>query len=224
MTDKSEIVLYKNLISPGNVVLDIGANIGFTAEIFSGITGPSGKVFAFEPEKENFSRLKKHIEHKKLRNVKAINKAIADKPGIITIYKSPLLNVDHHTYKTENCEATEEIDCVSIDEFCKNEGIIPNFIKIDIQGFEPAAFDGMKELIKENNEIIILSEFWPHGLKNAGWSDLELLQRWENMGFQLHLLKGKELFLPSKQEISDICKLKGNDFCNFILSKKILAS
>jgi predicted methyltransferase len=93
--DKHEISLLNKYIRKGDVVLDIGANIGFYTKILSALVGEQGKVYAFEPDATNFSHLKKNAGH--LKNAVLINKAVSDKTGKITLYQSDLLNVDHKT-------------------------------------------------------------------------------------------------------------------------------
>src|ERR1051325_2715958 len=59
--DAYEIALIRKLVKPGDVVLDIGANIGFYAKIFSKIVGNTGKVHSFEPDSNNYSHLKDNL-------------------------------------------------------------------------------------------------------------------------------------------------------------------
>jgi hypothetical protein len=64
-----------------------------------------------------------------------------------------------------------------------------DFIKIDIQGFELSAFEGMKGLLEANPHIHILSEFWPFGLRKAGRSSEEFLHFFFDRGFSVNLVK-----------------------------------
>ncbi len=175
--DKHEIALLKRHIKKGGVVLDIGANIGFYTKILSELVGETGKVYAFEPDKKNFSYLQKNAAH--LKNVELINKAVSDKTGTITLYQSDLLNVDHKTYATENYTSKTEIECVAMDDIIPNHKV--DFIKIDIQGFEYFAFQGMLKIFKENNNLKIITEFYPLGLYNAKIDALNFFELlWKN--------------------------------------------
>ena len=60
--DKHEIALLKQYVKKGDIVLDIGANIGFYTKILAELVGENGKVYAFEPDKTNFSYLMKNSE------------------------------------------------------------------------------------------------------------------------------------------------------------------
>lgn len=54
-----ETNIMKNYIKEGDIVIDVGANIGYFTLLFSKLVGENGKVFAFEPESKNFELLKK---------------------------------------------------------------------------------------------------------------------------------------------------------------------
>lgn len=170
------------------MVLDIGANIGFYAGLLSEMTGPTGKVYCFEPDSVNFGYLKKNT--KGLKNVELFNKAVSSEKGILKVYKSKLLNVDHRTYPVNNYDSIEEIESISIDELIAEGSIKPiHVIKIDIQGFELSAFSGMKKLLSESMSLKIIAEYWPHGFKRAGVSALEFYDFFDKMGYKFTILE-----------------------------------
>ena len=76
------------------------------------------------------------------------NKAVSDKADTLKVYRSKLLNVDHRTYPVSNYDSVEEIESVSIDTLLENRIIEKvDLIKIDIQGYELTAFNGMKKAL-----------------------------------------------------------------------------
>ncbi len=177
--DKDEIVLLKKNIRQGDTVLDIGANIGFYTKILSELVGPTGKVYAFEPDATNFKYLLQNAGH--LKNVELHNKAVSDHSGTITLYKSTLLNVDHKTYASNGFSEKVEIPCISPDELLSNSKI--DFIKIDIQGYEYYAFKGMAIILEKNKDLAIISEFFPYGIKQSGVTLQDFLSFFINLGF-----------------------------------------
>jgi len=195
--DADEITLLEKLVKPGDHVLDIGANIGFYAKILSELVGIDGMVYCFEPDSTNFRRLVSNVG--RLRNVKVVNMAVADKAGKLNVYKSKLLNVDHRTYPVDNYDSIEETESVAIDELVSNQVITRvDLIKIDIQGFELTAFKGMEELLTQNNNLKIIAEYWPHGFKRAGTSALEFFDFFTERGYFFSVINGEEL-LPLKR-------------------------
>jgi FkbM family methyltransferase len=190
--DRQEIAQLKKHLGKGAHVLDIGANIGFYAEVLSNLVGPTGKVYCFEPDQTNFRHLKKNTE--RLKNVLLFNSAVSDKPGNLKVYRSKLLNVDHRTYPVNNYDSIEEIGAITIDELME-EGALPkvNFIKIDIQGYELAAFKGMKQLLTETPHLKIMAEYWPHGFKRAGTSAVEFFDFFTALKYSFYLMDGDSL-------------------------------
>ncbi len=198
--DKAEIDLLKQIIKPGDSILDIGSNIGFYAKILSDFTGSTGKVYCFEPDSKNFMYLKKNT--KGINNIVLFNKAVSDKSDTLKVYKSKLLNVDHRTYPVNNYDSIEEIESVSIDELI-TKNIIPkvDVVKIDIQGYELTAFNGMKHLLSSNNHLKIIAEYWPHGFKRAGTSAIAFYDFFNNLGYSFYLIDGNKLTKLTREYI-----------------------
>lgn len=198
--DKTEIELLKKIIKPGDSILDIGSNIGFYAKILSSFTGKTGKVYCFEPDSTNYKYLKKNVQG--IENIVLFNKAVSDKADTLKVYKSKLLNVDHRTYPVNNYDSVEEIESVSIDALI-TENTIPkvDVIKIDIQGYELTAFNGMKHLLSTNNHLKIIAEYWPHGFKRAGTSAIEFYNFFDALGYHFYLIDGNALTKITKEYI-----------------------
>lgn len=151
--DKEEIELLLRTVKKGDTVLDIGANIGFYSKILAKAVGETGKVHSFEPDKTNFSHFVRNTQN--IPAITPVNKAVAEQTKTIKLYTSKMLNVDHRTYKVDNYVAGKfKVD----------------FIKMDIQGFELFALQGMLQTLVGNPSIIILTELWPYGLRKAGTS------------------------------------------------------
>ena len=198
--DRTEIDLLKKIIQPGDTVLDIGANIGFYAKILSAFTGDEGQVFCFEPDSQNFKYLVKNT--KGIRNITLFNNAVSDKSDLLKVYKSKLLNVDHRTSPVPTSASVAEISSVSIDELIEKKIVEKvDVIKIDIQGYELTAFNGMKRLLAANNHIKIIAEYWPHGFKRAGTSAIAFYDFFDAMGYSFYLIDGDALTKISKEYI-----------------------
>lgn len=196
--DRHEIALLKQLIKPGFQILDIGANIGYYSKLLSRLTTHQGRVYCFEPDHTNFQHLQNNTQH--LPNVTLLNAAVSDTTGPLTIYKSKLLNVDHRTYPVDNHGGIETIQAVCIDDFLAKQAIMRvDFIKIDIQGYELAAFKGMQHLLQQPHPATILAEYWPHGFKRAGTSAVEFFNFFTPFNYQFHRLEQGRL-LPLNSE------------------------
>jgi len=183
--EKEEIKFIKSSVKPGMTVLDIGANIGFYSLIFSNLVGNEGKVYCFEPEKKNFLHLKDLCNGRK--NIVLYNLAVSDHDGLLTLYLSNNLNVDHLTYDNNEGRKKILIKCVTIDNLFKD--IKFDFIKIDTQGFEFSVIRGMKKTLSRLKKIILLSEFSRFDLKEAGESHKDYLNFLKKYNLKIKFLE-----------------------------------
>ena len=220
--DSYEISLMRKYIKPGDQVLDIGANIGFYAEVLSEIVGEKGKVHCFEPDTTNFKHLQNRC--KKLSNVIINNKAVSEKNETIKIYTSKKLNVDHRTYKPDEYDQEIDIHAISIDEYFheplnSTQGDMKiNFIKMDIQGFEMSAVKGMSRTL-ESSHIKMLSEFWPYGMRKAGTSVLEYFKFLKHYGFYIYLIDNKQLIELTEEKVKTFLDMPETIYMNIFASK-----
>ena len=219
--DAFEIHLLEKYIQKSDVVLDIGANIGYYALKLSALVGETGQVHCFEPDKKNFSYLEKASSSKK--NIRINNKAVGPKTEILKIYTSKNLNVDHRTYKPEEYDKELEIEAVSIDDYVSEQisdrGAKVNFIKMDIQGFEMQAIQGMQKLLEENQNVKLISEFWPYGLRKAGSSVSIYYQFLTERKFNCYLLKENSLEKLSLEKVKAIENLGEEDYFNIFVTR-----
>ena len=116
-----------------DVVLDIGAHIGLFA-LYSSQFCKNGKIYCFEPIKENFEMLKENIELNGINNIIAINAAVSDSNGTVTIY----LNDDAaghsmHVVGTKSVQA----ESISLQKIIDDNNITQcDFLKLDCEGEE----------------------------------------------------------------------------------------
>lgn len=196
MSDAFETRIVKKCVKPGDTVVDIGAGTGYYTLIFARLVGTGGKVFAFEPDPNNFALLRKNVKKSGYRNVILVNKAVSDTAETVKLYKSPYHLRDHRTYDTGDGREAVAVDAVRLDDYFKNFPDNINFIKIDIQGAEWAAIAGMQELLRKNKELTMLTEFWPVGLVQFGIEPKNYVSRLQEHGFTiLHMDEQKKQVL-----------------------------
>ena len=187
ITEYKEIQLLRRYIKENDVVVDAGANIGFYSLIFSKLVGKNGLVICFEPDLKNFNLLVKRT--KKYPNILCINAALSEYSGNLDFYLSEDLNVDHRSYPINESREKISVKSYSLDEFLKERDLFKvNFIKTDLQGYDPIAIRGMKQTIQNNPDIKIYCEFWPYGMKQAGIHPQNWLEEMKEMGLQTNFL------------------------------------
>jgi len=180
-----ETFLLRREVRPGDVVLDIGANIGYYTLQFAQLVGPQGKVIAFEPDTKNFGLLKRSVEANGFANVELVNAVQADRTGRLALHRSARNPGDHRlalAHGGENRE-TAEVDVTSIDAFFGGRDKRVDFIKMDIQGSELLAIQGAREVIGANPFMKLTCEFWPSGLRRAGSNPRQVLLELHRLGF-----------------------------------------
>ncbi|MDP4011166.1 MAG: FkbM family methyltransferase [Candidatus Roizmanbacteria bacterium] len=220
--EKFETELVKKEVQRGDVVLDIGANIGYYTLIFAKLVGEKGKVYAFEPDPTNFKLLKKNVLINGYKNVIFVQKAVSQKNGIVKLYLCDDNKGDHRIYDSGDDRDFLEIESIKLDDyFCgKNRKI--NFIKMDIQGAEGLALQGMTDILKRNDELKIISEFWPIGLKRAGTTPSSFLKLLLDHGFKLNELneKNKMIIQITRQELLEKYKVSEESYTNLLCTRE----
>lgn len=138
-------------VKPGDIVWDIGANLGLYTEKFSVQVSPTGKVIAFEPVPSCFDELHKKYDLNRLVVLKNIALGAKDSTASMNIESNPLA-ATHKIVDAENITSvnTTLVKVSSADSIISlDPDIIPNIIKIDVEGYEGQVLDGMKNLLKQ---------------------------------------------------------------------------
>jgi FkbM family methyltransferase len=187
-----ETALFKKEIKAGQTVLDIGANIGYYALIAAKLVGPRGKVYAFEPDPDNFSLLKKNVKTNGYTNVVLVNQAVSDKTQTAKLFLNKTNKGDHRLYDSKDGRRSILVQTVKLDDFFKKLDKKIHFIKMDIQGSEARALNGMKGLIRRNPSLKLVTEFSPGSLKLNGQNPQKYLKTLAQWGFKLREIVEKE--------------------------------
>lgn len=167
----------------GGHVLDVGANVGYTATLFARTISPGFRVFAFEPEPLNFARLERVIERRNLQDaITAVQTAVGDEDGTATLWQNP----DHPGDHQVKPGGTLTVPIIRLDTFAETLEPI-KFVKIDVQGHELAVSRGMSRLIERDPALEISFE-------HTG--DRELIEFYRARGFNLHLIDQRGALLP----------------------------
>ncbi len=183
--EKSEIdYLYSNL-RKGDTFIDIGGNIGLFSLNASRIVGNEGKVISFEAFTPNYNQFENHISINQFQNVKLEHLAIADKKGFIEIlYNDTYNNVGMASSFLEEFTAKEPVESVNLDEYVKEKQIPKiDFIKIDIEGGEFAALQGMNEILTYYRPKILI-EINNTALKSSNHHEEELISLLTEKGYR----------------------------------------
>jgi len=184
--EKMETKVVLEYIKKGMVVVDIGANIGYYSLLAARYVGQAGKVYAFEPEPENFAKLVKNIELNCYRNIIGVQKAVSNRNGVAKFLIDAVYPTQHRLRNSKDEKDTIEVDVITLDNFFKDKGYKVDLIKMDIEGAEMFALEGMQRILKENTNLVIFSEFSPYFLKFLGVRPEDYLQKLMENGFRIY--------------------------------------
>jgi FkbM family methyltransferase len=214
----------------GGDVLDIGANIGYTACVFAKAVKPSAKVYAFEPDLASFSTLGEIIRRKKLAGIVEIfNQAAGSADGTLCFWHNEEHSADHRvvTEQFKNSRpAGEKITTVavtSVDNFVAARQLQSiSFIKVDVQGYEMAVCEGMRQTIERFPALSIAFEYAPGAMRELGFEPIPLLDFFRSAGYQLHILTRAAAALePDNRAIESAAESSG--YVDVLCCKKTLA-
>jgi FkbM family methyltransferase len=181
-----ETALVLDLVRPGQVVLDIGANIGYYTLLFARLVGATGRVVAFEPDPQSFSLLQKNIAENHYGNVTAFRVAVSNVNSDLTLFRDRFNNLDHRLTSPGRDSAALTIEAVRLDDFLPGRLDRPiDLIKMDIQGSEGLAFEGMRSTLGLDGGPLLLTEYWPVGLEQSGVGAERFLRLLDAAGYRL---------------------------------------
>lgn len=211
------VKLARAIIKPGMVVVDIGAHIGYFTRIFSRLTGDKGKVVAFEPTSENFSLLEKNLQGK--TNAVLVNKAVSDKEGEITFYKTKGRSGCHSIIKQEEKSEALSVPTVSLENYLLKAGINHvDFIKMDIEGGESVVLEGSVNFLKKTKDLTIVMEFNHIFFERQNKDPKQFFSFVENLGFSIFYLEGGKL-VPLDKNKWQLLPYDNEEYINLVYRK-----
>ncbi len=184
-TDFHLLRIIKSLLKEGSVFIDAGAHIGFYAVHASVAVGETGIVHAFEPSPSNFELLQKNCKANGCGNVRCNQTAVGSRNDTIRLFLSDCSALNR-VYQSELCHASIEVPMRRLDDALEPD--LHNrvsLVKIDTEGWETEVLRGMPRILESSPEMIVIAEFVPRWLKEAGSSASELLDLLAGHGFAM---------------------------------------
>jgi len=160
--------LFRQFIAQGATVLDVGGHIGYVAAYLARLVGPAGRVFVFEPGANNLPYLRRNTAGK--ANVTIVEKGAGSRNQRRTFYLEGLTGQNNsfvdefEVLKTNQARAwaadaqVEQtvVEVVTLDDFCRQEDVRPQFIKIDVEGFELQVLRGASSLLHDVRPMLMV--------------------------------------------------------------------
>ena len=160
---REEEIVNSVKLNANETFVDVGANVGaYTLKIASDYKSKGIKVIAIEAHPANYKALCKNIDINKFTNIHAINKAVSDHKGIVTMYERKFLKriqpewyTIHETFSGHQLDKrySIEVESDTLDAILDNYKV--DFIKIDIEGAEVEALKGATNTLDRLRKIIV---------------------------------------------------------------------
>ncbi len=153
---------FRQAIGPKGVALDVGANVGAYALLLGRWVGASGRVFAFEPSPSAYDGLTTHVRMNRLDGVvtavcAAVSERVGTQPFIVEATAG-----EGRLAARSSTRPTVDVDVTTIDAFCAQAGIVPDFVKVDVEGAELEVLRGAREtLARTRGRLALFVELHP---------------------------------------------------------------
>jgi len=182
--------LFQTTVTPGMVMVDIGAHVGYYTLLAAQLTGPTGQIYAFEPEPGNHDTLLKNIELNGHDNITATRSAVSDRQGSATMYLTSLDSGRHSLFLHDLPQrGNAAVETTTLDLFLEaRDWPKIDLIKIDVEGAEVAVLDGMSQSLERFPGLKIIIEFNPALLQSASVAPISFLDKLRSLGFQISVI------------------------------------
>jgi len=215
--EKAETKFFYTVCHDGMTFLDVGANIGYYTALAARAVGPNGKVIALEPDPESYQYLEQTIKANAVGNVQAFQVAASDSSATLPLFISKDNRGDNRLYAPAEERPQIEVEARPIDELLSENNInTVDFIKIDVQGYEPKVITGLKKTINQSKNLTILMEFWPKGITEAGGDAGEFLEDLRKLGLTLFELKSDGDLIKLTNDLDLISRHQGRKYTNLV--------
>lgn len=157
--EQGTLHIIENILSPGDVFIDIGANIGLMTVFASLIVGKQGNIFSFEANPETKKILDHNLELNNISNVITSGYALGSERGEGKIYTNWHINRGGASLmKSDKSTDYFPVEIIRLDQYSKINSTRINLIKIDIEGYESEALKGCGDILKLQDAPMLIIE------------------------------------------------------------------
>ncbi len=166
-------IVLRDLCKPGDIVFDVGANFAGLTTVMSRMVGPKGIVCAFEASPRIVDKTQRNLVLSGCNNVQLFHNAVYSKSHeTVKIYLGSHLNDSIYSENGEG--STYEVKTIALDDFIEYTKLVPNLLKMDIEGAEFDALQGLEKTLVAAK---------PHLILEAQRNDTRCLDFLRNLGY-----------------------------------------
>lgn len=205
--ERETMALFERLVRPGDTVIEVGGHIGYITLYFRQLAR-DGRVVVFEPGENSLPYLRRNIAGKP--GVRLVEMAVGDQSGEVEFYLDPLTGQnnscirDFERLRDNTARAfvrdirvrTVKVPMVRLDDFVQAEGLAPDFLKIDVEGYELGVLRGAEKILSSKRPAVMVE-----------------VQADHQAIFDLLRAHGYRLFNANLVPLLTPASMKGNVFC-----------
>lgn len=187
------------VVSEGDTVIDVGANLGLYSILVSGWISSSGRIHAFEPNPDMCSLLAENVRLNGLTNIEINSLAVSDNvgEGVLHVNRESALSSMGET-KRGSVARDERILITTLDDYVKQHNLsCVDFLKIDVEGFEGHVLRGARSMLANQSDLVILCELSAKNFGPLGFSVGDVLGMMDSLGYSAWGLSSQDGVLVS---------------------------
>ncbi len=176
-------------IRPDHTIIDVGGNIGFRALKFGRLV-PQGRVVSFEPDPENFIRLRGHLDMNDATNVTPVELGIGPEERTFKLYRvvesNPGMNRILPEGEGRDRFSHKEVRVAPLSTALEGTGVVRvDVIKVDVEGFELAVLKGSEDVLRRDRPLLFV-ELDDDNLLENGTSARALIDWLKGLGYRVN--------------------------------------
>lgn len=213
--------LLEDVIRPGDICLDLGANVGLLTACMANRAGEDGRVISVEPNPPVAVQLKSMAGYFFPKCVMVASVGISANDGFGVLYL-PEGRFSESIEVKQVFEGGEHLELLSVDTLVQLylQGSLPDFIKLDIEGNEAYLLESMQGLFANGCRPVLLIEFHPEKCDHRGVKAIEIVQQLIKLGYQVRRVES----VNGSYYLSDISDRPiGHDNLLFMTSAQLKA-
>lgn len=190
------IEVMRTILKPGDIFIDVGANIGYLSAVGAGLVGKDGQVHSFEPIPQYFQKLEKFVMFNPDYRIIVNRCALGEEEGMANINVTNLQNIGWNTMvpglmRKETVKKTFKVPVYRLDNYIRQRALKNiSLIKIDVEGFEFSVLRGLSNYFEntDHRPVIICEIFPPTAYSLLGYTCTQMLEYMRKYNYNTYSL------------------------------------
>jgi len=184
--EPSVVKVASDILRPGDIAVDVGANVGFLTRQFAMKVGRKGGVFAFEPDPDIFEHLQFNTQ--RFPQVALAQTAMSDNCGTSTLYLHPMSAMSNSLVNAWEDARALPVHTSTFDAWVSDANLGRlSLIKIDVEGAEPLVLRGMRATLASALKPHVILEFCPKNLRGRA-AEEEIFEILTDNGYEVQCI------------------------------------